>query len=441
MKDIAIVGAGLAGLTAAYRLTAAGYRVLIFERYARPGGLARALEVGGEPLEAFYHHLFTTDTHYVALAEELGLADDIEWLPSKMGIWADGSLWDFGTPVSLLRFGPLRLIDKIRFGLWTLWLQRQTDPSPFESVTAADWIRRHQGERVWRTVWGPLLYQKFADDAERVAMVWLWRKISLRGRSRSRSGMGERLGYMRGSFMRLVDALAGRIEAAGGSFHLTEPVRRLERAGDGFTVITRGEQYRVDRVLVAAPVPDHLEIAGHLLAADERDALTRLRATGAICTILEMTRSLTPYYWLNIADRDIPFGGLIEHTNYIPAERYGGRVLLYISNYLFADNPLYRAGKKAVLDAYLPHLQRINPAFDPSWIEASHHFRADYAQPVVTVGYRDQVPDFRTSVPGLYLCSMAQIYPEDRGQNYAIAYGQKVAEIMAEDGTEGIGIL
>jgi protoporphyrinogen oxidase len=142
---------------------------------------------------------------------------------------------------------------------------------------------------------------------------------------------------------------------------------------------------------------------------------------------------LTPYYWLNIADPEMPFGGLIEHTNYIPAERYGGRVLLYISNYLFPDNPLYSAPKKAVIDAYLPHLARVNPGFDRSWILASHHFRADYAQPVVTVGYRDRIPDMRTSVPGLYLCSMAQIFPEDRGQNYAIVYGERVASLMLDD--------
>ena len=168
-----------------------------------------------------HHHLFTTDTDYVGFAEELGLGDTLEWLPSKMGIWADGRLWDFGTPASLLRFKPINLIDKIRFGLSTLWLQRQQDPGPFESVTAADWIRRHQGEATWRTIWGPLLYQKFADDAERVAMVWLWRKISLRGRSRSKSGMGERLGYMRGSFVRLIEVLVERIEAAGEQVVLT----------------------------------------------------------------------------------------------------------------------------------------------------------------------------------------------------------------------------
>jgi len=433
MNEIAIVGAGLAGLTAALRLTQAGYRVRVFERYPRPGGLARTLDVGGEPLEAFYHHIFTTDTDYIAMAEELGLGDEIEWLPSKMGIWAEDRLWEFGTPASLLRFGPMRFIDKIRFGLSTLWLQRQRDPRPFESVTAADWIRRHQGERTWRTVWGPLLYQKFAEDAERVAMVWLWRKISLRGGSRSRSGMGECLGYMRGSFIRLVEALESRIEAAGGSFHLTEEVRRIETVDGGFSIVTRRGSHHASRVLVAAPIPDHLAVAGHLLAEDEHDSLKQLRATGAICTILELEQSLTPFYWLNIADPEMPFGGLIEHTNYISSERYGGRILLYISNYLFTDHPMYNASKSSVIEEYLPHLQRINPSFDASWILSSHHYRADYAQPVVTTGYREQIPRMRTTVPGLYLCSMAQVFPEDRGQNYAIAYGRKVADLMLAD--------
>jgi protoporphyrinogen oxidase len=433
MNDIAIIGAGLAGLTAALRLTQAGYRVHLFERYPKPGGLARAREVGGEPREAFYHHIFTTDTDYIAFAEELGLADEIEWLPSKMGIWSDGRLWEFGTPVSLLRFAPMRLLDKIRFGLSTLWLQRQTEPAPYENVTAADWIRRHQGESTWDNVWGPLLWQKFADESENVAMVWLWRKISLRGRSRSKSGMGERLGYMRGSFIRLVEELVSRIESAGGSFHLTEAVSRVDSVDSGFSVITRKGVHHAARVLVAAPIPDHLAVAGELLRPDERTSLEQLRATGAICTILELSESLTPFYWLNIADSEMPFGGLIEHTNYIPSSRYDGRILLYISNYLFADNPLFSAPKSKVIEAYLPHLQRINPAFDPSWILASHHFRADYAQPVVTTGYRDRIPAMRTSVPGLYLCSMAQVFPEDRGQNYAVAYGEKVAKVMLED--------
>jgi protoporphyrinogen oxidase len=431
--DVAVVGAGLAGLTAALRLAQQGHRVKVFERYPRPGGLARVLEVNGEPLEAFYHHLFTSDTTYVALAEELGVANLIDWLPSRMGIWTEGRLWDFGTPQSLLRFRPLSLIDKARFAISTLLLQRSKDPTRFENVTASEWIRRHQGDRVWKKVWGPLFHQKFAEEAENVAMVWLWGKLNLRGKSRSASGMGERLGYMRGSFAKLVEALETRLENGGTELFLSEAVKRIEKTDDGFEVVTRNSSWMADRVLSATPVPDYLEIAGHLLDDDERTGLTELRATGAICTILELEHSLTPFYWLNIADPEMPFGGLIEHTNYIPRKRYGGTHILYISNYLFPDHPMYSRSKKEVLDTYLPALTRVNSAFDPSWITKSHHFRADYAQPVVPIGYRSRIPSFRSSVSGLYLCSMAQIFPEDRGQNYAVAYGEKAAKVVLED--------
>jgi protoporphyrinogen oxidase len=238
---------------------------------------------------------------------------------------------------------------------------------------------------------------------------------------------------MRGSFGRLIETLGERIAELGGEFHLSEAVKRIDRDGGGFRITTRGATHRADRVVVATPVPDHLEIAGHLLDDTERQGLERLRATGAICTVLEMSRSLTPYYWLNIADPEMPFGGLIEHTNYIPRERYDGRHILYVSNYLFPDHPMYRAPKAEILKRYLPALSRINPEFDDSWILASHHFRADYAQPVVTRGYREVRPAMRTTVPGIYLCCMAQIFPEDRGQNYAVIYGEKVARVVLED--------
>lgn len=433
MTEIVVVGAGLTGLTAALRLAESGYRVRVFERYPRPGGLARVFEVGGERLEAFYHHLFTTDSAYVRLARELDLESAIEWLPSRMGIWTSNRLWDFGTPLSLLRFSPLSLVDKLRFVLWTVLLQRSEHSERYADVTAKEWICSHQGKRVWDVVWGPLFHQKFASYADRVAMVWLWRKVYLRGRSRSRSGLGERLGYMRGSFARLVEALATRITNLGGEISLSDEVRRVDHDSLGFKVITRQGELRCDHVLLAIPIPDYLAVAGHLLPASDAERLNQLRSTAAICTVLEMNRSLTPYYWLNIADADMPFGGLIEHTNYIPRDRYGGRHILYISNYLLPDDPMLSLSKHQILDRYIPAMKRINPSFSQDWILASNHFKADYAQPLVTVGYRRLIPPFRTPVPGLYLGSMAQIYPEDRGQNYAVEYGEKVAHCLIQD--------
>ena len=431
-RECAVVGAGLTGLVAAHRLAKAGWKVTVFERYPEAGGLVATFDVGGERLECYYHHLFTTDTDYVALAEELGLASAIEWLPSRMGIYSRRRLWDFGTPVSLLKFAPLPWVDKFRFGFSTLLLNRTADFTKFERVTAREWILKHAGRRAYDAVWGPLLHQKFAEKADEVAMVWLWGKVFLRGRSRSATGMGERLGYMRGSFGRLVDELTTRLCEAGARLELATPVKRIVPVSGGLELHTRAGSESFPRVLFTAAPAELLRVAGEHFPEEYRSRLGGLPATAALCVVLELSRSLSPYYWLNIADPEFPFGGLIEHTNYIPRERYGGRHLLYISKYLFQGHALWSARDDEVWATYRPFLQRINPKFDDSWVLARHHFKAAYAQPVIPRNYGSQIPPFDTPIPGLHHACMAQIYPEDRGQNYAVRSGNRAAAALLE---------
>jgi len=428
---VVVVGAGVAGLSAAYRLALAGLKPVVLEASGETGGMARAITVGGEPLDALYRHIFTGDTAYISLAEELGLGASIEWLPSRMGFWNGNHLWDFGTPISLLKFGPLSAIDKFRFARWTLFLQRSREPEPFENITAKEWVRAHMGPAVWEKIWEPLLRQKFADMADEVAMVWLWGKIALRGASRSNSGLGERLGYMQGAFIRLIKALEKQIRDRGGRILLRSEVRDISRKEDHlFHVEAQGFSCDTRNVLLAIPAGHALRIAERVLSTRETGMLAALHSTGALCTVLEMKHSLSPYYWLNIADTSMPFGGLIEHTNFVDRRRYDGRHILYISNYIFPDHPLSHSSMEELLETYLPALKRINPAFEKEWISETRHFRVREAQPVVTRAYRQGLPPMRTSVPGLILCTMAQIYPEDRGQNYAVVYGEKAAGIL-----------
>ncbi len=429
-RTCAVVGAGLTGLVASYRLATAGWRVTVYERYPEAGGLVATFSVGGERLECFYHHLFTTDTDYVALARELGLGDTIEWLPSRMGIYSGGRLWDFGTPASLLRFKPLPWADKARFALSTLRLNRTSDHHRFEGVTARDWILAHAGRRVFETVWGPLLHQKFAEKADEVGMVWLWGKLFLRGRSRSTTGLDERLGYMRGSFGRLIDALVERLRDAGVRLEFASPVKRIVPSDGALEVRTHAAAERFDRVLFTAAPQELLRVAGEQLPPEHRSRLDALSATAAVCVVVELSRPFSPYYWLNIADPEVPFGGLIEHTNYLPAERYGGRRVLYISKYVFSDHPLWSARDDQVWATYEPFLSRINPEFDESWVLERHHFKAAYAQPVIPPNYGELIPPFETAVSGLYHACMAQVYPEDRGQNYAVRAGNRAAEAL-----------
>ncbi|MDB5101941.1 MAG: hypothetical protein JWM80_6362 [Cyanobacteria bacterium RYN_339] len=416
-----MLGAGLTGLAAARDLAKGGHAVDVFEREPEVGGLARGFDVGGDPLERYYHHLFTHDTAFRALAAELGLADELQWLPSKMGTLRDGRLHAFGGALDLLRFTPLPFRERVRFGLGVLAARRQTDVAALEDRTAVDWLRETFGAKGLDVIWWPLLAKKFGPHADKVSAAWIWGKITLRGSSREH---GERLGYMRGGFQRFHEALAADATKHGARIHLGVEATELT---PGWHVSGYGPY---ERVLVALPTRPLLRLAGPHLAPDERGRLERLPYRAAVVAVLTLDRPLTPYYWINVNDLDVPFGALIEHTNLISPERYGGKHVVYLSRYLGPDEPFYALPDAAVLEAFLPALTRFNPAFKPSWVQARWVFRDAFTQPVIPPGYPRVMPPLATSAPGLFLANMAHIYPQDRGMNYAIALGQRAAALM-----------
>ncbi len=428
---LAVVGGGLAGLVAADRLLGAGLGVTVFEKFPEAGGLVGVVEVGGTPLERYYHHLFTSDVDYVSFAEEFGLAEDIQWLESRMGFFSGGKLYDFGTPASLLSFSPLGLSGRLQFVLSTLRLRHDADWRSLEGETAVGWMRRNGYGRALDAVWGPLLAQKYGRRAEEVGLVWLWGKIALRTRSRDKTGLGERLGYLKGSFGRGVAAVLARVKERGGDVRTSRPVRILRKAAGGFEVTYAGGTGTFDLVLSTVAIPELLRIAPDL-PEDVRRTWSALTYCHALCPILELDRSLSPYYWLNVGDVTMPFGGVIEHTNFIPKEQYGGRHVVYISNYVLTDDARWTRKDDDLWAEYLPGLRRINPAFDESWILKKQIGRAEYAQPIVVPNYSKLLPPLETPVPGLWSACMAQIYPEDRGQNYAVRIGREAADAIVK---------
>ena len=430
---IGIIGGGVTGLTAAYRLLQSGNAVRLFEASETLGGLVRTFEVDGEPIECFYHHLFTSDAAAIRLFDELGVADRVSWHSSRVGVFHEGRIYPFTTPLDLLRFSPLGPLDRVRLGLTAMKLRRESDGEQFEDVSAADWMRQHAGERALEVVWGPLLRGKFGDQWDQVVMTWLWNKIRLRFSSRSgRFSQREILGYMRGSFGAWIGALAERVRDLGGQIETGRPVRRIVSGGGRIAVELEDETVELDAVVSTVSNDVLLRIAPDLpetYAAKVRST----RYQDALCLVLCLNRPLTEYYWLNVSDPDTPFVAVVEHTNLVDAARYGNGHIVYVSNYVESDSPLLQVGVESILRRYLPHLQRINPAFDASWIVERHLFHARDAQPVFTVGARARIPGHRTPVPGLYIANIAQIYPQDRGQNYSIELGERVAEVVAED--------
>jgi protoporphyrinogen oxidase len=438
---VAIVGGGVAGLTAAYRLVEAGHQVALFEAGPELGGLVRTFEAGGEPLESFYHHIFTTDTTIIRLIEELGYGDRLVWKDSKVGFYRDGQIWPFVTPTDLLRFKPLPLIDRVRLGLAGVYLRRQDNWAGYEEITAWEWLRRYVGPKGLEVVWGPLLRGKFADQAEEVAMAWLWSKIHLRFSSRgSGPAQKEKLGYLMGSFRVYIGELERRIRDGGAHVEVGQPIQKIS-VKDGRAnglVLADGRTWEADAVIACVPSERFMPIAPDLGAEYER-RVTAARWQWALCYVLALKEPLSPIYWLNISDPGTPFIAVVEHTNFIEKERYGGLNLVYLSNYLTPNHPWFSLSNEELDDLYLPHLTKFNPRFNRDWVVDRWVFKGPNAQPVIRRHYRNDLPDHRTPVPGLYLANMQQIYPEDRGQNYSIRMGEQVANMAVEDFVQGAG--
>jgi len=436
-----VIGGGVAGMTSAYRLMQAGHDVSLYESSPFLGGLVRTFDVGGNRLEAYYHHIFRTDTTIIGLIEELGLADRLHWIESKVGWYDDGKIFPFVTPVDLLKFAPLPLLDRARLGLMGVRLRGKEDWEEFEHITCKDWIERNVSKKVFEKVWGPLLIGKYGSAYDQVAMAWLWSKIHLRFSSRKGGPMQkEELGYLTGSFAVYIDELERRMRDGGVKIHLGAAVERITAENNRATgvVLAGGAAVEADAVIAAVPSLLFKKLAPPL-TPDYAGKLDYVQWQGAVCMIITMKESLSPIYWMNIGDRSMPFLALVEHTNFIGPEHYDGNHILYISNYLAQDHEYFGMSDDELWAIFEPALKRINPRFSSDWVKQRWVFKAPYAQPVIRMEYSAHKPDHRTPVEGLYLETMTQIYPEDRGQNYSIKMGDEVARMAMEDITKRAG--
>jgi protoporphyrinogen oxidase len=428
---IVIVGAGFTGLSAAYELASRGERVVVFEKETAVGGLASGFRVGEFTLERFYHHWFTNDIHVMDLIEEIGCKDQVVFRPTRTGMYYANTIFRLSTPLDLLRFSALSFVNRIRLGLLALRARRVRDWKAIEHLTAREWLTRLAGPEVFKVVWEPLLVGKFGPYADKVGAVWFWKKLVLRGGSRTVDGR-ETLAYYRGGFSELAEALKRRLEEMGVEIRLGVAATAIETCdGHATAVMGDGDRHPARAILLTQALPQIADLMeGHV----DQAYIARLRRIdylANICLVLELDRSLSETYWLNVNDPSFPFVGVIEHTNFEPPESYGGRHIVFLSKYLPESDPLYRMDDADVLDFAIPHLRRMFPDFRREWVTGHHVWRARFSQQIAEPGYSKLIPPEQTPISNMVIASMAQIYPEDRGTNYAIREGRRVARDLA----------
>ena len=423
---IAIIGAGFGGMAAAYDLVRAGHDVTIYEAGTQVGGLAAGFKQPNWDwwVEKFYHHWFASDNHMLELIEELGWSDYVLFPRPYTVVFHEGRFYPFDSILSALLYPGLGWgIDKVRFGLVGLYLRLSNNWQALEKTTVDAWMRKWAGKRVYESMWLPLVEGKFGPYSKDVNMAWLWARLHART---------TRLGTFRGGFQAFADKFAERLRELGVNFEMQARVDAIQPAVGGLRLAVGMGTEVYDQVLVTTS-PSLLAKLAPTLPEGYLRGLLDLKSMGAVVMTLVLDRQLSNegYYWFNIPkSAGFPFLALVEHTNFLPSEHFGGEHIVYCGDYLEPSHEYFQLSDQELLERFIPGIQRVNPNFQPAWVRNIWVHKTAYAQPVPLVSHSQNIPEIATPVAGLFFASMSQVYPWDRGTNFAVEIGRRAARIM-----------
>ncbi len=421
-KSVAVIGAGACGLSVAYFLSKKGIKVDVFESSGEIGGLGGSYYINGKSTEKFVHHMFYSDKYFRSLVEELGLSKSLHFKKSKDAVFIDGKIFPFSSALNLLKFKPINIHSRFRTGLVAMYLKKTKNYKKFENITAKNWIIKYFGKESYEKLWEPLLVAKFGDYSEKISMSWFWARIHSRT---------PKLGYFNHGYEIFFKKLVSKIEENNGKINLNSPVIKIKTTKNKKIKITTNKKSNVYDIVVATIPPSIFEkITPEIKNTKYAKKLKLKEMVSATTLNLVLKKSFINYYWLNIMEKDFPFLVLIEHTNFVPMKPYKNKSVLYIGNYVNHKDKLFTNSAENNLKLFIPYLKKINPKFSEKWIESYSKFNALYAQPIVENNYQKSIPTQKTPIKNLYLCTMSQIYPFDRGTNYAIREAKNVSDLI-----------
>lgn len=435
-KNIAVVGAGFTGLTSAYTLAKMGHNVTVIEAEKTLGGLVAGFEVDGLPLEKAYHFLYKTDKHIINLANEIGVGDKLHFHASSVAMAYGGKIYPFMTPMDLLRFSPLSFIDRVRAGVVALYLGKVTKWKKFAEVTAYKWMLRWGGKEVTRVIWEPVLRGKFFDKYDKIAMSYLWSRVYVRANSKDRGDVTEKLGYFEGGFRTFTNTLVEKSKELGVIFMPETKPEAIIQKGNSVEVVLEGTPYCYDACLVTTPshvFKKLIDVKENTVSEAYKEKLSAIEYLGAVLMVFTTDKKFTDYYWHNVNDLDKPFLVLLSLSALVGTENLQGKHVYYVGAYVPHDHKYYTMTDGEIQELWVNGIKDIFPSFDPSTITSTNIFRFKNAQHIVEPYYEDKIVPYQSELPNIYLSNYTQIFPDDRGTNYAVEEGVKVATLIDQN--------
>ncbi len=431
--DVIVVGGGITGLATAYFAAKAGKKVAILEASKNIGGLLNTFEIGGNQLEYYYHHFFTHDAELNWLIKDLGIEEKLFFKKTTMGVFRNNKIYNFNSPKDLISFSPINWMDKIKFGFSTIYLGKMAKWQNSEHISAMQWLKKWAGKSTTTSLWAPLLKIKFGPFADVVPLSWMVGRM--RQRMGSRKNGDERLGYLQGSLKTLLDALLEKLNFYNVDIFTTTAIDKIEINNHQIDYLVGNEkQFFAEKYVMTIPSIYLFPLLKNQ-ANDLAMQMEKIKYFSAMCVILEMKKPLSEIYWLNIAEDNFPFGGIIEHTNFIPASEYQGKYIAYLSRYFAEDEEIAKMNDEEIKKLMLEKLPQIFPNFSTEDLINVHLFKTKTGATVCDLNFSEKILPCKTPIKNMYLANMSHVYPDERSTNNSIRVAAEACKVMEIDTT------
>ncbi len=490
-QKIAIIGSGFLGLTLALRLSEAGNRVTVYESAPEIGGLASAWQIGDVVWDKHYHVTLLSDSFTRKIVEEIGLADEFEWVETKTGFYTDGKLVSMSNTLEFLQFPPLDIVSKFRLGATIFYASRVKDWKALEKISVEDWLTKLSGKRTFEKMWKPLLMAKLGLAYKETSAAFIWATIQRMYAARNSGLKKEMFGYVRGGYARILEKCAEHLQSKSVEIKLNSHIENIEKLTNGKIAVSIAESDKFDSVgriptTESATVPT-LKVSNKIadnssltetenqsqmnvglhptllnlspsatnsetlfdsviltcpsniaakilpqLTDAEKAKLTKIKYQGIVCASVLMKKSLSNFYVTNITD-ETPFTGIIEMSALVDKKEFGGNALVYLPKYVAPDDELFEKTDAEIEEIFVSALEKMYSHFKREDIVEFKVSRVRQVFPLPTLEYSANVPDVKTSLENVFILNSAQITNGTLNVNETVMLAEKFFDNFPQD--------
>lgn len=424
MKNIIVIGAGIAGLAAAHKLAKEGNKVTLLESNSTLGGLGTFFKHGDDWIDKFYHCQMPSDNPLLKLIDEVGIMDQLYWKPTRMGFIVDKKRYSFNTPMDLLKFKPISFIERLRFGIVSLSIRYLGKGKDLDNLPIEEWFTKLYGSNIWNKILKQLFLSKFGDHSGNLPSLYIWQRL---GREKNVATRG----YLKCGLKGFIDAIESKILEYGGEIRTSSPVKNLVKNGNGVDVILENETLKADWVISTIPVPQFAEtLKGTNIEENFHDP--KLTYQGVVNALIFLNRPLDNFYWTPVVNSDTEFDGVVEMTELVDKEMYGNKNMVYVMKYCHRDSDLFKEDEVTIAERWKKQLLSLYPDLDftEKDIADIKIFKAPFVEPIYPLGYSKIKPKMKVDNANIILATSAQVYPNITSWNASTGLANEAVEYL-----------